>query len=50
MFRGYAIIGHDKRGANEDDAPGPVLYLYLPNEKHDIKVKNHLNSDVWLYL
>ena len=24
----------------------PVIYLYLPNEKHDIHVKNHLNADV----
>ena len=46
MFRGYAIIGKDIKETNSNNAPKPVLYLYLPNDKQDINIKHHLNTDV----
>ena len=46
VFRGYAVVGQRQRRANEEGDLMPVIYLYLPNEKHDIHVKNHLNADV----
>ena len=46
VFRGYAIIGKDIKEANLNDSPKPVLYLYLPNDKQDINIKHHLNTDL----